>query len=200
MSRDLQIGSWIKFPVSRSLFRNRILREKAFKYYWKILKMISPEVSITKKTEVILGRKWPREWRQFQRSRSRHDSVMTQTVTVFRRVKLSSLHWLCEKVLLSLLGSRTVEFPAVLMLRVSLVLEVLTWHYRVMLYKKATTCLNNHASCMRARIIESSSAVTMNATEQYFLVGLCIIFTRWFNPLSPSIHIQILQTDLYTFP
>ena len=50
---------------------------------------------------------------------------MTQTVTVFRRVKLSSLHRLCEKVLLSFLGTRTVEFP-VLMLRGSLVLEVLT--------------------------------------------------------------------------
>lgn len=154
MSRDLQIESWIKFPANRSLFRNRILREKAFKYYRKILKMISPGVAITKKTEIILGRKWPREWRQFQRSRSRHDSVMTQTVTVFRRVKLSSLHRLCEKVLLSFLGTRTVEFPAVLMLRGSLVLEVLTWHYRVMLYKKTTTYLNK---LMRARIIESSS-------------------------------------------
>jgi len=180
MSQDLQIESWIKFPASRSLFRNRILREKAFKYYCKILKMISPEVAITKKTEIILGRKWPREWRQFQRSRSRHDSVMTETVTVFRKVKLSSLHWLCEKVLL---GTRTVEFPAVLMLRESLVLEVLTWHYRVMLYKKPTTGVNKHASCMRARIIESSSAVAMNATEQYFLVGLFIIFTRWFKGL-----------------
>lgn len=30
---------------------------------------------------------------------------------------------------------------------------------------------------MRARIIESSSAVAMNATEQYFIVGLFIIFT-----------------------
>ena len=24
--------------------------------------------------------------------------------------------------------------------------------------------------------------------------------TTFFNPLSPNIHIQILQTDLYTFP
>lgn len=133
--------------------------------------MISPEVAITKKTEIILGRKWPREWRQFQRSRSRHDSVMTQTVTVFRRVKLSSLHWFCEKVLLSFLGTRTVEFPAVLMLRESLVLEVLTWHHRVMLYKKTTTCLNKHASCMRARIIESFQPFQWMLVSSTFLWG-----------------------------
>ena len=73
-------------------------------------------------------------------------------------------------------------------------------NFKKLLTYQANKFFKNH----NCSLFQSSSSLSIGAFF-YLLYHLYFPLTFWaaifmFNPLSPNIHIQILQTDLYTFP
>ena len=55
--------------------------------------------------------------------------------------------------------------------------------------------------CYSVFVNRSSFKSVLNLRKVYTFKSLLKVYYRSvFNPLSPNIHLQILQTDLYTFP
>ena len=55
------------------------------------------------------------------------------------------------------------------------------------------TCYDTKDNAGLYRFIPDSKTITI-------IVVSFLFYTLYFNPLSPNIHIQILQTGLHTFP
>ena len=82
--------------------------------------------------------------------------------------------------------------------------QILTPHCFVLAFKTRgeygdSVLISSLSSCSNDR---SSSNMGTNCISQWLAILPPVWFDHWmvlFNPLSPNIHIQILQTDLYIF-
>ena len=67
--------------------------------------------------------------------------------------------------------------------------------------KEDTTCA--YGLIFNRSLWANGACLYLNSTPYFIYLGYCTpspSFPEAINPLSPNIHKQILQTDLYTFP